>query len=84
MSDVRVVAAQSPARSAQFGEMTWPIPTADLGHTLRYGQPTKGQLLSAASVLDAYRALIWKPRAQQAKIISRLREAYRLAGEECP
>lgn len=35
-------------------EMTWPLPDQDLNWVLRYGNPTREQLLHAASILSAY------------------------------
>ena len=51
---------------AHFDEMTWPLPDADLNHALRYDETvTKTERLCAASVLDAYAALIEMPERRR-------------------
>lgn len=41
-----------------FKDMTWPLPSSDLQQSLRYGSPTKKELLLAADILSAYRQAI--------------------------
>lgn len=53
---------------------SWPAPTADLEWTLRYGQPTREQLLAAASVVNAYAALVYSvPRARRDLVCREMR-----------
>lgn len=59
------------ARYLHFGGMTWPNPHAleEMAWRLRYGQPTKVDLLLAASVVGAYRQLVEdSQRERNAKI----------------
>lgn len=59
-----------------FNTMCWPAPgpdLADLSYTLRYGEPTKEQLLVCASVLSAYEHLIRLSVTRRAGIVRELR-----------
>jgi hypothetical protein len=62
-----------------FDEMSWPNPqaTGDLEWDLRYGQPTKNDLLMAASVVSAYRALFEKPTSRSSEIIRTIKRMLR-------
>lgn len=42
----------------KFDEMVWPLPGPDLEWALRYGNPTREQILHAASILEAYQQTI--------------------------
>lgn len=59
-------------------ETTWPIPD-DLEWHLRYlnsfSSSQKQVTLPAASVVAAYRALIWMPRDRRRRVIRQLRTA---------
>jgi hypothetical protein len=60
-----------------FDEMTWPCPGDRLNRlqwVLRYGTPTKEDLLLAASVLSAYHQMVWDPLAKRQKVIAELRK----------
>lgn len=48
---------------------------SDLEWTLRYGVPTRSDLLHAASILNAYRALVLQKAGDRAVIIQELRSA---------
>lgn len=57
--------------------MTWPLPETDENSVewkLRYGEPTKGELLFAASVLNAYRALVLTTDKQRKEVVKTLKE----------
>ena len=57
---------------------TWPVPDdglAELEWRLRYGTPTRSDLLTAASVMAAYRQLIEATEAQRNRVVRALREA---------
>jgi hypothetical protein len=66
-------------------ETSWPMPGADetdgadsLEWTLRYGEPTRSDLLAAADRLRAYRALICDSHTeQQQHRLAALRRVYR-------
>lgn len=63
---------------ARFDEMTWPMPSERLDeveHTLRYGEPSRSDLLKAASVIAAYRQMVSDPRRKRDAVVRRLREA---------
>ena len=54
----------------------WPQPgerISEIGWKLRYGEPTRSELLVAASVLDAYRALIYAPVRRRMLLVRDLR-----------
>jgi hypothetical protein len=60
-----------------FDGMTWPTAgtaIAQLERVLRYGTPTKSQLLVAASVLAAYRQLIWDNQSKRQRVIGAIRK----------
>lgn len=50
------------------GEMTWPLPVGPAEWNLRYGQPTREDILHAASCMNALYALAAKPRDDQRRI----------------
>ena len=55
----------------------WPAPTGQLGdveYALRYGAPTRSDILHAASVLNAYRALVFQPQARTRVVLSKIRK----------
>ena len=57
-------------------EMTWPTigqRLLDVEWALRYGEPTSQDLLFAASILNAYRALVLKTAKDRAEIVRELR-----------
>lgn len=59
-----------------FKDMTWPCPGERMGEIewqLRYGEPSRKDLLSAASVLAAYQHLIEMPERRRREIIPELR-----------
>lgn len=64
---------------AEGGDMVWPNPLdpGELQYRLRYGPPlTKGELLVAASHLEAYRYLICElPQRTRNKRVSEIRTA---------
>lgn len=60
---------------AFFGGTTWPLPDGEISWLLRYGTPTRGDLLLAASVISAYSALIKMPERRRRPIIATLRRA---------
>jgi len=72
--------------SASFDGMCWPRAGARCGHVewrLRHGgsqyaPPTDEEIISAASVLAAYRHLVHCPRSHREAVIRRLREVERL------
>jgi hypothetical protein len=68
---------------ASFDGMTWPAvgePTADVGWKLRYAGDalTQTDRYFAASIVEAYLAVVAKPARDRSKIIAQLRRAYRM------
>lgn len=63
----------------RFGEMTWPRASPDdaeeIVWRLRYGTPTRSDLLYAADAMQAYQSLVWKTRDRREEIIRELRAA---------
>lgn len=60
-----------------FDDMCWPTAGAacgDLEWTLRYGEPTRQQLLCAASVLAAYRQMVYDSREKRQRVIHMLKK----------
>jgi hypothetical protein len=72
-------AVKFTAVSAHFGEMSWPKHgkfALTLDHRLRYAPVesiTRSELLHAASIISAYRALIEKPKRERDSIVAVLR-----------
>jgi hypothetical protein len=74
---------------AHFDGMAWNAPDAshrDLEWRLRYGAPTKADLLRAASVLAAYDEIIHCPRRKREYVVRQIRAAmaattYSIAGD---
>lgn len=58
---------------ALFDGMTWPMPFTELEWTLRYGTPTRGQLLRAASILAAYDEIVRSPERKRRYVVRNLR-----------
>ncbi len=61
---------------AHFDGMCWPLAgsrLSDLEWQLRYGKPTRSQLLMAASVLSAYRQMVSDPKAKRETVIREIR-----------
>lgn len=59
-----------------MGETAWPAPGErmdEVEHALRYGTPTRKDLLAAASILSAYRALVTTPRRLRERVVRTLR-----------
>lgn len=72
---------------AAFDGMTWPAvgePTADVGWKLRYAGDglTQTDRYFAASVVEAYLALVAKPARERSKIVAQLRRAYRMQTQQ--
>ena len=62
-------------------DMSWPLPDAGLEWRLRYGEPTRADILGAASILSAYAQMIKDPHKKRQMVIGAIREALR-GGEE--
>lgn len=60
-----------------FDGMVWPHPSDphETEWLLRYGDPTKPDLLLAASYISAYRQLVWDSQRVRNKKIRALRDA---------
>lgn len=75
MKDFRVIAR----RWVQFEGTTWPMPEHDeddsLEWKLRYGTPTKQDLLVAASYLNAYGCLVRATDKKRAEVVRNLKAA---------
>lgn len=77
----RATGADDPA----LDETSWPLPDKtynedrdDLQHALRYGTPTRSQLLQAAAQIAAYRALVCDgTTTQQTGRLAALRRVWR-------
>lgn len=62
---------------AHFDDMTWPSTGEywkDLEWRLRYSNPTRQDMISAASVLSAYRQMIYDPIRKRQRVISEIRK----------
>lgn len=61
-----------------FGEMAWPAPGErmdEIEHALRYGTPSRKDVLAAASIIAAYRELVNAPRKKRDHVVRKLRSA---------
>lgn len=56
-------------------EMTWPLPNGDLEWRLRYGKPTRQDILVAASIIHSYGSLVKHPIKRRDYIVRHLKEA---------
>ncbi len=63
------------ASYAHFDGMAWPLPDCDVEWFLRYGEPTRQQMLHAASIVAAYNELIGCPETKRRKVIRQVRAA---------
>lgn len=62
---------------ARFDDMAWPLDTDhSLVWELRNGSPTREQILSAASILSAYDALIRKTVRQRDYIVRNIKQQF--------
>jgi len=60
-----------------FQDMVWPTcdnDFSDIEWTLRYSNPSKKELLFAASVMSAYRQLINDPSHKRDKVVKQVRK----------
>ena len=70
------------ASHVYFDGMGWPKPDHDLGWRLRYGTPTRTDLLAAAAILDAYAQMVSDPTAKRQRVVRHIRAA--VSGEIPP
>ena len=66
--------------TAHFDGMGWPRDCDfldEVNHRLRYGEPSKSDLLVAADVMSAYRALITDPSRKRAMVVRVLKSVAR-------
>ena len=61
-------------------DMSWPYPNDGLEWELRYGKPTLSGFLEAASIISAYRQMIFDPQKKRQMVIREIRKA--LKGRE--
>lgn len=62
---------------------TWPLPVGPAEWTLRYGTPSREDILHAASCMNAFNALAALPREEQRKVSRAIRagvQDYQRAG----
>lgn len=50
---------------------SWPAPPSVLEWTLRYGEPTREQLLAAAGVVSAYESLVYGSTREKRDLVCR-------------
>jgi hypothetical protein len=61
---------------ARINDMSWPLPLCELEWKLRYSSyPEKSELLQAASIISAYRQMIWDSEKTRRHVIRGLRRA---------
>ena len=61
----------------RFDGMTWPNPDGDLEWRLRYGEPSREDLLHAAFILHAYASLIDCNRDKRARVVREIKRSSR-------
>lgn len=61
-----------------------PLPNPQLERTLRYGNPTRQELLCAASILAAYEQMVADPAKKRERAIAALRHAIVVNEEQQP
>ena len=60
----------------KIDDMTWPVPCRKMDNLewqLRYGLPSMEDRLAAASLIAAYKQMIFDPQAKRRMIVSALR-----------
>ena len=62
------------SKHAHFDGMSWPLPD-ELEYTLRYGTPSRGDILMAASIVSAYQELIFCTDKKRRTVVRELRKA---------
>ena len=70
--------AKRHGMTGYFGGMAWPVPGLDLNDlewNLRYGAESRTLMLSAASVVSAYRSLLALPRRELNKRVTQIKHA---------
>lgn len=67
----------TPATYLIFDGMTWPNPLAveDLAWRLTYGEPTRSDILAAASFMSSYAHLIELPSRERSARVAQIRAA---------
>lgn len=63
---------------ARFDTMAWPRPDvamAEIEWRLRHGTPSKADIMAAASVISAYRQMVFDPEKKRRVVIRHLRES---------
>lgn len=66
-------------------DMIWPVPCDRMGDVewqLRYGEPNKETLLTAASIIFAYRQMICDTQKKRKYIVSELRMGPNIASKK--
>jgi hypothetical protein len=63
--------------SAHFNHQSWPLPDWELADRLRCGKPTYKDRLCAASIIDAYEALLLKTRRERETVVREIRKVMR-------
>jgi hypothetical protein len=62
----------------KFGQMTWPrygVYASRLNWLLRYGEPTRSDLLAAAGIIGAYQQMVSDTEKKRRLVIAGLRRA---------
>lgn len=62
---------------ARFDTMAWPLPDeamSDIEWRLRHGAPSKADIMAAASVISAYRQMVFDPETKRRGVIRQLRK----------
>ncbi len=70
-----------PPTFLSFADMAWPHPDdpLEVEWSLRYGSPSREQMMVAASIVAAYRQLVADPVRRRNETIAGLRRAVREA-----
>ena len=59
----------------KIDDMSWPYPDSGLEWSIRYGKPTVSELYQAASIISAYRQMIFDPQEKRQMVIREIRKA---------
>lgn len=63
------------ANFVRFDGMTWPRTDTEVGWTLRYGNPTRSDILLAAEIVAAYEHLVVMTQRERDRRVSSIRAA---------
>ncbi len=79
---MRAVRGVLAVKQHSFDGMSWPLPeNHGLEHRLRYGNAAPGDLICAATIVAAYKALVMATNEKRRKVAAELKRAQSKEGQ---